>query len=209
MDRSTRSPSGALRLAACSIVLALASPAAHGTAAASVDVEAGAGRFSAFESDHRSTYGAAPVVTLGLSARIGDGSARAFLEAAYLAGSGSELAPDPTFVPDDARYRLVPLSLGVRADLVSRASRSPLRFFLGVAWQTVLTSFDGPFSASERTPTQGLLLEARPQARLGSSWSLWLCQRFSVLANARYDGAQSELDYSGSLLQIGLSRTIR
>lgn len=188
-------------------ILSLARPAAARDF--TQQIEFGGGVLVPFAEGHRSAYGAGGAFSLGWAPRLGTRDAFLICEIGLLASSGQEFRGDPTFEQRDSKYWLVPIDLGIRADLGGNEPPSALHVYVGAALQTVWTRWQGPFGQSFREPAWGLLLELRPQYPLGGPWSLWLRTRLSWLSDVNYDGHIDPIDYSGNNLQIGLSLGVR
>lgn len=185
----------------------IASPAATAQVpSTSLWLEVGAGGLIFFDQQQRDLYGVIPVVQLGLSQAFGAGRHRAFLEVGYSEFEANELGDDPTF-EWTTRTRIMPVNVGLRWD-TSRSPTMPLRLLLAVAWQTVFSTWGGPQRDRMNATTFGLLLEIRPEYQIGSAWRLWLSQRFSLQGDTAYGGPLGELNYGGSTLELGLSRSL-
>lgn len=179
-------------------------PASARTVPLAIDV--GAGLFFPGDGDHREIYGTGAAFSLGVSPRLARGDAYITLEAGLVRSSGMEFSNDPTFEAPDETYWLVPLSVGVRANAVRTDPPSPVRLYLGVAGETVLTWWKREGSDSHSTPTIGLSAELRPEVDLSPSMGLWLRTRVSLLGSVRYrESGIPEINYSGNTLQLGLS----
>ena len=155
-----------------------------------------------FDSELRDVYGTGFSGGLGVSAVLTPG-VRVFLDAGILRTSGQELAEDPTFLVDDARFVIVPVILGLRRDVVTDAE-APLRFHIGVGWQTVFSFWRDSFGETERDPTLGIVGELRPELLLNDQWSVWVRQRVSLLGEfVSSDG--TERNMSSSSFEFGVS----
>jgi hypothetical protein len=167
-------------------------------------VDLGAGGMTPLRSEHRRAYGTSPGFSGGVSSRFGAGSGRAFLEVAYVAASGSEVPRDPTFEAEELTYRLVPVSVGLRGELGEPSPDASFHVLVGAGWQTVFSWRDTPDDDGRSSPTIGGFVEIQPEVRIDARWCVWLRQRLAFLADTTYDDPLASINYSGSLLQLGV-----
>lgn len=172
-------------------------------------IELGGGFQSNFKSDHRTEFGTAGILSLGYSLAIVPDRSRFLLEVDYLWATADQGQPDPTFQRPESKYWVVPIILAVQADLVPERVEGPLAIYLGFGGQTVLTGFTNRDGNSRREPTFGGLIELRPEITISPTLSIWARQRLSVMGNVRYPGGFGDINYSGSLVQLGLSLAVR
>ncbi|NNE43527.1 MAG: outer membrane beta-barrel protein [Gemmatimonadetes bacterium] len=185
--------------------LCILATSAASTASADVKVYGGGGWQTPFDEDQRSRLGGAAALSAGVSAHFSERAA-VFLEAGAAFNSGPELRFDPTFEVEDAKFRYIPLSFGIRTDLVQR-DEIPLRLHLGAAWQTVIVRREDPLSGTETASAQGLALELMPEYQV-NGWFVWARQRLLLLSNAQFtDFTDNEPASSG--LEIGFGYRFR
>lgn len=174
-------------------------------ARAGAAVDAGGGFLVPFDGDHREIYGAAGLASLGVSASVGDGHTWLFAQGGFAKSSGDEFPADPTFEIGKAEYRLYPIEIGVRTDVLRGPPDRRVGFFLGAAWQTIFTTWEDVNGESFDSPTLGLALQIRPSYRLGERTSVWVSQRLSMIGSTDYNRRVNQLNYSGSILEFGVS----
>lgn len=195
-----------LRWAALATLVACRPAAAHAPDATGSlhQFDLSAGGHAPFDGDLRESYGIGKVVTIGYAPRVGAGDTRLILDVGVIRSTGAAVQSDPTFEVDDAVFRLYPISLGIRTNVVPAASRGPVAFYFGAAVQITPTRWSVPFAASKSSPTVGMLLEIRPEVALTDRWSVWMRDRILLLADAAY-GDLGNANHSGSQLELGVS----
>lgn len=164
----------------------------------------GGGLFVPFDKDQRTDFGSAAAFTLGAAVGLHEERTWAFLDVGFVRDSGDQLPADPTFDTDKTKYRVVPITFGVRTDFVKPTTANRVAFYGGVGWQSLLTRVEAPFGDTESTPTYGLIVELRPEIRITSRWSAWVRQRIGIIGDVEYDITPREFSYAGSTLQAGL-----
>ena len=173
-------------------------------------IELGGGFQSNFKSDHRTEFGTAGILSLGLQPGHSSPTGAASFSRWTISGPPRTRGqPDPTFQRPESKYWVVPIILAVQADLVPERVEGPLALYLGFGGQTVLTGFTNRYGNSRRAPTFGGLIELRPEITISPTLSIWARQRLSVMGNVRYPGGFGDINYSGSLVQLGLSLAVR
>ena len=172
-------------------------------------IELGGGFQSNFDSAHRTEFGTAGILSLGYSVPLVPERSRFLLEADYLWATADQGQADPTFQRPESKYWVLPIILAVQADLVPGRVGGPVALYLGLGGQTVLTGFTDRSGVARRAPTIGGLIELRPEITLSPTLSIWARQRLSLVGDLHYSGGSGDINYSGSLVQLGLSVTVR
>jgi hypothetical protein len=180
-----------------------AAPETAGSFPHQVDISAGG--LIPFSADQRDAYGTAGGATIGYAPRLGRGTTHLILDVGVVHSSGDEFAEDPTFEMDRASYTLYPISVGVRTNLVRDASEGPVYLYFGTAIQWVPLRWRASTTLSGSTSTVGALFELRPEFRVSPRWSVWVRNRITLLADTNRKSPLSQVNYSGSLFELGLS----
>jgi hypothetical protein len=197
--------SGRAAAVALLVLIVLLAPVLHAPALEAHSLEIAGGFQSSFDSDHRSVYGTTGAVSVGYAAPLWPQRSWLMFEVSYLWASGESLQYDPTFDRPDAEYWVVPFVLGVRANVVPERIQGPISFYLGLGGVSALTGFKDHLGKTYRAPTWGAMVELRPEVAVSEVFSLWARQRFTLLAEVDYDSGARNLNYSGSVFQMGLS----
>jgi hypothetical protein len=168
-------------------------------------VDFGGGVFIPFDGDHKDVYGTGSAFTIGVSPQLKTGMWILF-DAGLIKSSGHESAVDRTFQLPEEEYTVIPVSLGIRTNGYQGPEEHGIRLYFGAAVQTVFTRWTDSNGESFDTPTVGLLFEMRPEVTVSGPWNLWLRNRFHFMGNSDYRGGSvADLNYSGSVLQLGVS----
>lgn len=203
-----RHPAHRKALLSTSIILLLVLTSVTGVAADSVPVaiDFGGGFFFPWDGDHRQIYGSGGDFSVGIAPRLPRGDAWITFEVGLVRSEGSEVTRDPTFEPPDETYWLVPIVVGLRANAFAFDPPSRIRLYLGVGVETVFTRWKRDGQDAHGTPTAGVVGDIRPEVDIGRSWSLWIRNRVSILADVRYrDSGIPDLNFSGNSVQLGAS----
>ncbi len=168
-------------------------------------IEFGVGAFTPLDTDLASDYGSAPIFTLGYAPLLTQSGTRLILDIGAVRSRGKITRDDPTFDAEEATYWLLPVRLGVRADLTPDPHPGPVRFTVGAAFEWVSTWWRAPFQDWASAPAPGIVFEARPDFRVSPTIGIWTRARFAFRSDVRYDEARSTFEYSGSEFQLGLS----
>lgn len=168
-------------------------------------LEAGGGFGAPFGAEPRSVLGAHSRTQIGAALQVTD-TAEIFLDAGWARSSGHELAVDPTFDQAPSTWDMFPVTFGFRGG--PRPVTSPgrdVRVLLGAGWQTCFVAYRPEFGEVRHEPTQGLVLELRPEVRVGP-WTVWAAERVTLVATVAYaDVPVREINTSGTSLQLGVS----
>ena len=168
-------------------------------------IEFSGGVHTTFDAQHRQEFGHASAFSVAYSAPLSPRDVHLIIEVGYVYNT-AQVDPYyldlPPTVPD-AHYWLVPITLGIRTNLIPERYQGPIGFYFGIGLSTLFTGIDQ--YGSEGTATSfGGMVELRPEIRLTQGVSVWVRNRFSIAADAKYDEGGS-LDFSGATLQLGVS----
>ena len=168
-------------------------------------VEISAGIHTSFGSDHRQQYGNASAFSFAYSAPLSPKDVHLIIEVGYSSNSGSA-SYNYLFAasadPPQPHYWFVPITIGVRTNLIPERYQGPLGLYYGIGLLTVFTGYElGSFN--DTSPSLGGMMELRPQLQLTPGVAIWVRERMSIIADAQYDSG--DINYSGASLQGGLS----
>jgi hypothetical protein len=192
-------------------LLAVLAPAP--SPAGQLDLQAGG--YVPFEPEERDTWALSPYFGVGLSGQVGRTNLHAFVEGGWiwLDTDYGDFEPDleddrPAALaaskPRALEYHVFPVTVGFRVDLNREHElRRPLRLFLGAGFSTIFVHAPTPGGISETVPTYGAVLEIRPEYRAPGGLTLWVAQRVTIAAAARFDRV-ADLELSGATLCGGL-----
>lgn len=182
-----------------------------GPAAAGPDtryrIEAGGGVFIPLDGDERDAFGPAGLVNLGLAAGLTP-QIWLTLDAGMFGASGEEFTGDDTFDLPESRYSGYPVTLGFRFNTSSSGEERPVRLYLGLGFRTLFSRYEPPFGPDHTAALMGLVTEFRPEIRLGEKTGLYLRQRFAFMGSTDHGNRTRTVDYNGSALDLGLTRTL-
>ena len=190
-----------LRFCICSLVLTclLRAPAAeaHG-------VEISGGIHTSFGSDHRDDYGNASAFSFAYSTPLSPKDVHLILEAGYFSNSGNngDYYYLDAYGSAEDHYWFIPVTIGVRANLVPETYKGPVGFYYGFGILTLFTGLERG-SSKDTAPSLGGMMEFRPEFRISPTLSVWIRERLSIVVDAEYDNGT--LNYSGAALQLGVS----
>lgn len=186
--------------------LFLPAPAHAGPRKAALDLSAGLQ--IPFSRENRDLLGTGVVISAGLPTRLSD-SGWMILDVAFLYTAGRLTVPDPTFEMAETRLWLVPITLGWRFNSATRGEDRASRLYLGFGFQSWLTWYADPGAPTLFQPAFGVMAEWRHELDLGRRSTLFVRQRFMATTSQRYDRRVSEIGFSGTTLEFGLSRRLR
>lgn len=169
-------------------------------------IEVGAGALIPWDGDHREIYGNGTALSLGFSPMLPKGDTWLILEAGFVRSKGREYSFDPTFELPEETYWLLPVTVGLRANVFPTSPPGPLRFYVGAALETVFTWWRRGEGETFNNATVGGMVEFRPEVVLTGPWSLWLRHRLDLVGGVDYrESPIPEINYSGSIFQLGIS----
>lgn len=162
-------------------------------------VEFGGGLVFPLQEDHKEIFGPAAGFNVGYAARFGE-RRWLTLETGLTTAAGDLGRDDPTFEAP-VRYWLMPFNLGIRG--MAGEAGNPVRFGLGIAFQSALAWQKRPNGSTRPTAVTGLLVDVRPEIPLGPRWTLWFRQRLALLS--RSSRGDDNVDHSAAHTQVGFS----
>ena len=185
---------------ACVSTLA-AAPAWANDVEAAVELSNGAHIF--FIEDWRETLGWGPSLALGVAVRHAARSPWLTLEVGGVRARGREL-DDPTFEFFDATTLwLVPVTVGLRVDLMSRPQIGPPRTSLGGALLIMKSWLDDPIAGSTQDSRIGFAFDVRTQLVRTGTWRLWARPRVLLLDDSQHGFRR--LNASGAQIAFGVA----
>ncbi len=167
----------------------------------SLKVDFGGGLSMPFDEDVRDQFGVSLSVAGGVAAQFPNNRGEVFVETGYTGGSAPDLT-DPTFELADSSYRIVPFTFGFRPNLAPTATN--LQLLLELAFQTVLVHYDDLGQRSDTSTAPGFLIGLRAEFQAADTWSVWVRQRLSAQAQARFF-REFEQNFSSWDLHVGVA----
>jgi hypothetical protein len=205
-------------LTACTLPLALllvllpaVTPCAEASArsAPGFALETGVGFFYPLDANDRDVFGIAPLVNVGMSANVTGNATWLVLDVGVMRDSGVEFAEDPTFQLPSSSFWALPVTLGLRVNAAKDGEDRAARVYLGLAMRTTFLSYKGPLDERRSDTSIGILLEFRPQFRLGDRTDLFVRQRFAVGSEADFGGTVEPIDSNSMSLDVGISWRVK
>lgn len=170
-------------------------------------IEAGGGVFIPLDGDERDAFGPAGLVNVGFAAGLTPGIWLT-LDAGMFRASGEEFVGDDTFDLPESHYSGYPVTLGFRFNTSSSGEERPVRLYVGLGVRTLFTRYEPPFGPDHTASLTGVVTEFRPEIRLGDKTDLYLRQRFAFMGNTDHGNRTRDVDFNGSALDLGLTRTL-
>jgi len=167
-------------------------------------VSVGGGTSVPMQSELRDVFDKAKAASISFASRVPNRRASVFLEVGWEKADGNPFTPDATFEIDETTLTRVPLSTGLRVDLVPAESRTSLMTQLGYGVHWVFLNWDPPLGESETKSTFGGFVELRSSYAISKSVGAWVRPRVSLLFEADFD-AQPDIDASTLIVDLGVS----
>ena len=117
--------------------------------------------------------------------------------------AASDRDRDPTFDLGDARYWVMPILLGFRANLEDPTRSGTSRFDLGMAAVIAPTWWDDVLGTRHAGSTWGIAFDAGPGWAIGERWGVWVRGRAILLADTPYGDNLAVINHSRGELRLG------
>lgn len=121
------------------------------------------------------------------------------------ATAASDRDRDPTFDLGSARYWVMPILFGVRAnvDPTDPTRSGTSRFDVGLAAVIAPTWWDDALRTRHAGSTWGIAFDAGPGWAIGQRWGVWVRGRALLLGDTRYGDNLGTINHSRGELRIG------